>query len=425
MRPLFYFFFCCICLSNLSAQNITLYGLQSSGNSLQSPMNLVEIDLVSGTISPLFPISNSSAVAAGSSTYDHTSGTFIYWGPNAQQEYQLFSVDVNEQNSQNNPSTITHPIELEVDLETGITYGLTYDDSTNTEYLVSVDLLDGSSQNVAALAGVSAIAIGSSTYDSNNKRYFFLGVDNSFNYRLYTVDVLSGQILSLPIINDSDTITNFFEYDNKADKLYGLYSEVDSSQYDPIMQMAYRKAYIAEVDIPTGGAMATNNTPILEGFFTGVQVGGVAYDHDSGIYILRGSDDTGFKLMAIKASSGNILASTPSNETVGELQVDNVSFATAFYITSSNEENEWLENIQIFPNPASSQLNISITGLETKELDITIMDLQGREIYRDKKEIIDNNDNIVIQTSSLSNGSYLISLISEKGSIRTEKFIKE
>lgn len=425
MKSLFYLLFCCISIVNLSAQNITLYGLQSSGNSLSSPMNLVEINLTSGVVSPLFTINNSSTVAAGSSTYDHASSTFIYWGTSTQQEYQLFSVNVNDQNTQNNPSTTSHPIELEFDLETEMTYGLSYDSATNTEYLVTVDLQDGSSQNIATLPGVTGVSVGSSTFDSNNKRYIFHGVDNSFNYRLYTVDVLSGQVLSSPIINDSDSIVNFFEYDNQKDKLYGLYSEVDSSLYDSYMQMHYRNSYLAEVDIATGDATILSATPILGGYFSGIQIDGIAYDQATGIYILRGSDDTGFKLIAINSSNGNVITSTPSDGVIRELQVDNISFATAFYITSSNEENEQLQDIQIFPNPVSKQLNIKIAGLETTALNIQIMDVLGKVVYQDRRDLSSSNKNIIIPTANLASGNYFISLVSEEGTVRTEKFIKE
>ncbi|MGK0388133.1 MAG: hypothetical protein ACI94Y_000861, partial [Maribacter sp.] len=166
-------------------------------------------------------------------------------------------------------------------------------------------------------------------------------------------------------------------------------------------------------------------TPILGGYFSGIQIDGIAYDQATGIYILRGSDDTGFKLIAINSSNGNVITSTPSDGVIRELQVDNISFATAFYITSSNEENEQLQDIQIFPNPVSKQLNIKIAGLETTALNIQIMDVLGKVVYQDRRDLSSSNKNIIIPTANLASGNYFISLVSEEGTVRTEKFIKE
>ncbi len=417
--------FCCFTLS-ISAQNITLYGMRSTNTSqIFSPIELIQIDPYSASISPLFEIENSAAVAVGSSTYDHTNGTYIYWGPDNQQTYRIFSMGVNDQNTLASPSTSEHPIELEFDLETGITYGIASGSSANND-IIAVDLQDGSSEVVASLPSVSAIAIGSSTYDSNNKRYIFFGVDNNNDYRLYTVNVTTGLVEHSPIINDSNTNgqISFFEYDNRKNILYGLYSEVDSTLFDPYTFMYNRKGYFVEIDLATGDHTVLSETPILEGYFMGFQVGGVAYDQLSGTYILRGSDDSGFVLLTINSFDGSVVSSIALPETIWELQVDNVSFAATFYSTSSNNQNELLKNIKLYPNPVANDLTIAIEESEYSNLNFEIRNKLGQLVRNGITNNNLNSNSIIISVQDLAEGDYVLLLKSDKELIKTARFIK-
>jgi len=417
--------FCCLTLS-ISAQNITLYGMRSTeAGQISVPIELVQLNPFTATINTLFEIDNSAAVAVGSSTYDHTNGTYIYWGPDSQQTYRIFSMGVNDETTLASPSTSEHPIELEFDLETGITYGIASGSSASKD-IISVDLQDGSSQLVASLPEVSAIAIGSSTYDSNSKRYMFYGVDDSYNFRLYTVNVNTGLVEHSPIINEADKNgrINFFEYDNQRDILYGLYSEVDSSMYDPFTFMYYRKGYLAEIDLATGDYTVLSQTPILEGYFMGFQVGGVAYDQMSGTYILRGTNDSGYVLLTINSSDGSVVSSVASPGIVWELQVDNISFATTFYNPVSNEENELLENIEVYPNPVATDLTVEIEQTEYSNLNFEIRNILGQLVRNGTTKNNLNSNKIIISVQDLVEGDYVLVLKNDQEIIKPEKLIQ-
>jgi hypothetical protein len=81
----------------------------------------------------------------------------------------------------------------------------------------------------------------------------------------------------------------------------------------------------------------------------------------------------------------------------------------------SIEEQSANDQILIYPNPTTSQLSI-ITALEINEIEI--LDTGGKTIMKS-----DQNTKI-INTSNLSNGIYLIKIISGRKTI-TKQFIKQ
>ncbi len=82
------------------------------------------------------------------------------------------------------------------------------------------------------------------------------------------------------------------------------------------------------------------------------------------------------------------------------------------------EENE-LNKISIYPNPASSIINLVLPkNMQTGQ--ITAYDLLGKQIYSQEFE---SEDNIAINISSWNTGSYFLKVVSGE-SMQTERFIK-
>jgi len=162
----------------------------------------------------------------------------------------------------------------------------------------------------------------------------------------------------------------------------------------------------------------------LEGYFMGFQVGGVAYDQMSGTYILRGSDDSGYVLLTINSSDGSVVSSVASPGIVWELQVDNISFATTFYNPVSNEENELLENIEVYPNPVATDLTVEIEQTEYSNLNFEIRNILGQLVRNGTTKNNLNSNKIIISVQDLVEGDYVLVLKNDKEIIKTEKFIK-
>jgi hypothetical protein len=76
-------------------------------------------------------------------------------------------------------------------------------------------------------------------------------------------------------------------------------------------------------------------------------------------------------------------------------------------------------NIELFPNPVENQLTIMGEGIER----IEIFNLNGRSLSTIPAN--KNNRQWDVDVSSLRRGLYFLKLISETGSVKTEKFIKE
>ena len=80
------------------------------------------------------------------------------------------------------------------------------------------------------------------------------------------------------------------------------------------------------------------------------------------------------------------------------------------------------DNIDIFPNPTESQLNIIIDEQSSIEVDAEIYDLNGKMIFMKKYQ----SNSIQIYINDFSTGTYLLKLKDKNGNlIKTNKFIKK
>lgn len=103
------------------------------------------------------------------------------------------------------------------------------------------------------------------------------------------------------------------------------------------------------------------------------------------------------------------------NVTIDPDQTNNIGCANI--VAPVSEIAKALENLQVYPNPASNMLNISFDYALAKQ--INIIDLNGRII----EQVAIEATNTSINTSNLSNGIYLYQINSADGSlIKTGKF---
>ena len=81
-----------------------------------------------------------------------------------------------------------------------------------------------------------------------------------------------------------------------------------------------------------------------------------------------------------------------------------------------------LENklLNVYPNPASTQINLSCFACAGKDLKITIFDISGRAV---KKLLSFKNINESIDVSNLTSGLYLIQLLSEDSVSTVRNFV--
>jgi hypothetical protein len=392
-----------------------LYGLQKPNGNFNLPFDVVSVDPFTGTSTSLFSTNSLSAVATGATAYDQQNERYICWGFDNSSTERLFVADIDSGLVVSQPIIGGKPIEMEYDLNKQNTYGLWYDQSQNMQYFVSIDLATGALTNMASLPTVSAVAIGNSTFDSNFGRYIFIGIESG-QQKLITLDVSSGNILFSVPINQNQVDIGGLEYDIVASKLFGLHNQIDSSNYDPIMQMYGQKVYFAEVDITTGTITVVDTTPINQGIFTGYSVGGIAFDQQSQSYIGLLAGDNGFSLKMIDATMGTIISDVNlgSNPNFYEIQCDNYSFARSYY-TNTNTTKVQPVTGKIYPNPVTDWLNIEIEG--TIEA-LNIYNVNG-QLLQSAQQLQGNRINV----SQLESGVYFLQIRTESG-VFQQSFLK-
>ena len=81
------------------------------------------------------------------------------------------------------------------------------------------------------------------------------------------------------------------------------------------------------------------------------------------------------------------------------------------------EENGNISAMSIFPNPASSELNIQLTISETENITIELCSITGVVVYKEEQNNFSGNYNKTINTSGLSQGVYLLRIKGDKQSL--------
>jgi polyisoprenoid-binding protein YceI len=89
----------------------------------------------------------------------------------------------------------------------------------------------------------------------------------------------------------------------------------------------------------------------------------------------------------------------------------------------SIEENNWLKNVVVAPNPSEGIFNISADLASSTNISINVTDVQGKVVYQSNEttSIIRQR----IDLSHVENGMYLINVISDNGKISEKVFINK
>jgi len=85
-------------------------------------------------------------------------------------------------------------------------------------------------------------------------------------------------------------------------------------------------------------------------------------------------------------------------------------------------ENEFMDNLMIYPNPASNLVNISFDLSVTENMNISLTDMTGKEVFAEKYPYLKGSFVKDIDVSALRRGIYFLKLISSEGNI-TQKIV--
>lgn len=87
---------------------------------------------------------------------------------------------------------------------------------------------------------------------------------------------------------------------------------------------------------------------------------------------------------------------------------------------ATDEIEKDLQELSIFPNPATENFNINFDYQGVDQLSIVVVNSVGQEVFRNDNNIITGDVNLEISTSTWNAGIYFIKFQSEKG-IKTER----
>ena len=142
-----------------------------------------------------------------------------------------------------------------------------------------------------------------------------------------------------------------------------------------------------------------------------------ALDMNSNTKYFTISDDLGnYEIRGMKAGKYHIFS-----DKIGyyqykidiELQDDNSIIDNQItlipYPTSVSDDNDY-KNIMLYPNPADNEINLSVTGLNS-ELHLKVYNSLGIKLIDDSTLNLDNQTNIKLNLSNLSNGLYYLEVV--------------
>lgn len=94
-------------------------------------------------------------------------------------------------------------------------------------------------------------------------------------------------------------------------------------------------------------------------------------------------------------------------------------------ILSVKTNSQIIKDIQLSPNPASSNLSITVSSTIIKKITTEIIDMFGKTVLQSNKQIEIGETNFSTNISNLKAGNYFVKITSNLGDFQTAKFIKQ
>ncbi|MDP4283306.1 MAG: T9SS type A sorting domain-containing protein [Bacteroidota bacterium] len=100
------------------------------------------------------------------------------------------------------------------------------------------------------------------------------------------------------------------------------------------------------------------------------------------------------------------------------------SYSNIVYIKGDNINAITIGNI--YPNPAKNSINVTIASPSNNKIEIEISDLAGKIVLRKATKIVKGDNNLSVNVTNLSSGSYILKATGSSGSQTSiTKFVKE
>jgi len=298
----------------------------------------------------------------------------------------------------------------EIDMSTGRIYTLNVVDE---QILVKqYEIKDGTDSLIGVISepgiiGLVAEAIG---FNSNDGVLYYTGPDGDGVNTLFAMQVRANPFTwtKTPITDDNLYFyLTGLNYDNSLNKLFSMKTELDTNG-------VFSTRKIIEVNTSTGSfteIASLDQYPFVQG-------GSSCFDQLTGNYMFIGIDTLfQFKLVMVNTLD-SVISEGWLPDGIAEIASDNTLFSLLAYQQTSVEKPE-TRTSAVYPNPASSWVNVVIHEPGFKGGDLTLTDLAGRSVLN--RPLTDNE--FKLEVSSLQPGIYHLILRSTKGDSETHRLI--
>jgi hypothetical protein len=410
----------------LLAQGLQLYGLQYvlPQSPLSSDFELVKINPLTAQGTALYTIPQTKGVESASSVFNPSTRRYQFWGTNDDGDARFYSAATDTPLWQDTMAGAERPIEVQYDLQAGETYGLLPDETGEGIAFVSVNPQTGAYTLISLLPSIRFIEVGTSTFDANHHRYFFLGIDASnFAKRLYSLDARTGAILQASDPLSASRHIRTLQYDLNSDKLLALYATPDGSRpNDPVTGLPYYSTYLAEVDSVNGGVSLISTSPVLSGYQAIVIQGSSDFDQLSRILVAAVVNETGIRrMLLIQGSDGSLILDKPFPQNIYELKCDNESYAEQAYQGTTSLPAVAQLSVRCYPNPATDWVQIERAAPATAGT-LRLLDAQGR--IRQELPLAPGQQTLRCSLQALPAGVYLLYVQQEGHQPTTQRLVK-
>lgn len=402
----------CLSINLMNAQNIDLYGSRMGNLDTVSGYNdmiFVKINPFTATVTMIDTLTNVNSIATGSSTFDHSSHHYIFKGGTAGGS-SLFVLDTTGTILSENPA-MNHISGFQYDLKNQVLYAL-FNDSLSNFHFSIFNPDNGSLTLVNALNIVSSYGGGSITFNSNTSKYIFAGNDTNNIHRLFTINALNGTVES-SIATGSSSL-GMLQYDNNANKLFGLYQNVNDS---PLV------FYFVEIDTLTANITIMDTLNEINSISSTSSV----YDQTTSSFIFVGRDTLDIiRMYVINTITGQIISKLPIEGSVGEIECDNTKYAkNKYHSTSVKNMITTPNNFSIFPNPNTGIFKIDFTEDTPQDVVISVTNNLNQLVYSKTYNNYMGTFSNFIELKNIANGIYNLSIkIGDKTSVKQIAILK-
>ena len=426
MKYLYTILFLILLNSLTFAQNFEVFALgkaMSENRGMVISEQFMKIDAESGNTEVLSELGSIHSLAKGTTAFNHLTNELLIWGKEKMSnDYQMYVIDASTGRLSQKPISFKQPpVDVHFDMRQHLFYGIRHSDTKKGLEIIQIDG-NNMVSHVMDLPELKSVSLGVTAFDSNNSFYIFAGTDESYNERLYVIDIINRQILSSSLIKDF----YFYElqYDVQDSKLYALCRKKSNTKqffFVEIISLEGRPVIIA---------------PMMN--ISSVSLGGSTFEQKEGLYFFTGKDkDSKSAIYVIDALTGDMFTKSTPKATITALECNNTTFLNSYFnkVTSTNsnqnddrddndlesikEENKIITDgsmmtskryytLEIIPKHIIDWANIDVNIKEGEGFEVVVYDITYNLVMKQKLFKSKKSEENVIDMSGLEAGIYLI-----------------